>query len=692
MPIADAAVPVGLAAMGFLALALAVLVRDYRHAARTKALHREVERLCDERWELSEALERTRALLDAQGDMVVVRDAAGRIEHVNEAYGTLSGMEGAALIGTDHRPVAAMSDEPAVGLDGSRQYDQRITTPYGDRWVAWRETTLRDAQGRVVSLTVGRDITERVTDALSLSDARERAEGASRSKSRFLAAMSHEIRTPVAGMLGMANLLVDTPLQPDQRSYVQAIKTSGESLIAIIGEILDFSKIEAGKLELESQPFDLAGLVEGVTELLAPRAQAKGIELVTDIDESLPSRVLGDATRLRQVLVNLLGNAVKFTETGGVSLILTPEADGKICFCIEDTGIGIDAAALARIFSEFEQADNSISRKHGGTGLGLAISHRIVGLMGGRIEVESTPGQGSIFRFVIQLPTDEAALPFEVPVLAGQEVLIVSPSPVLGPLLTRRLCRWQAQVRHVGTLAAAREEMTRRPYASLIVDRALGREACEALAREGSAGRRVLLLAPAERLELQELIEAGFDAYLVKPIRAISLAQRIIDKAPALVPQADEPDTDSPVAAVPSAPPQSALSILVAEDNPINAMLARALVSNLGHKVTLANDGAEAVAAYQTAVASGQPFDLVLMDMQMPQVDGLEATRRIRALEPEGTRVPIHALTANAFPEDAEACRAVGMDGFLVKPLDKERLEDLVTAFTSGHPALQAAR
>jgi CheY-like chemotaxis protein/anti-sigma regulatory factor (Ser/Thr protein kinase) len=420
-------------------------------------------------------------------------------------------------------------------------------------------------------------------------------------------------------------------------------------------------------------------LIEDIAELLATRAQGKGIEIASYVDERLPTKVIGDETRLRQVLVNLAGNAIKFTETGGVAIVVEPgEWPGEISFKVRDTGIGIAASEHGRIFGEFEQAAQTQNQP--GAGLGLAISRRIVERMQGRIGLESAPGAGALFEFTVPLPQDDATQPFAAPDLSRRAVMIVAPSAIEASLVARRLTRWGARVVIAPNEIVAQALLPERDWSAILVDHAIGAAAIDALlASTRSVPCRLIAMTPAARSELEDLKARGFTGYLIKPMRAASLAARLQLESDGFA-QLHEGDAS---VLRNGKDRRGGLSILVAEDNEINALLARALLQKLGHRPAVAANGQAAMESFQAAHSAGLPYDLILMDVRMPGIDGLEATRRIRAVEQASgaRRTPIIALTANAFPEHREACLTAGMDGFLSKPLDREKL----AALLSGH-------
>lgn len=648
---------------------------------RSIALHEKAERLesdveerDDKIWALQEKLAHVTALVDGQDDLVLREDAYGRTTHASAAVCALTGKELRELIGKPLTLSILHAGSRTQLQDGTRSYDQEIATPAGPRWIAWKEAAVRSTDGEIIEIQrTGRDITSRVATERALEEAREQAEDASRAKSRFLAVVSHEVRTPLNGILGMTHLLLETPLSQEQQTYARAVKSSGEALLGLIEEILDFSKIEAGKIELEDAPFDLTELVTDVVELLSPRAQAKGIEVATQFSSDLPRAVSGDAARLRQVLLNLAGNAVKFTDRGGVAISVERVGE-QTKFSVRDTGPGIDADAQVRIFEEFEQGDGTLARKHGGTGLGLAIASRIVERMGGEIALSSENDGGTVFRFSIKLTAVEGS-DATAPDFSNNDILILSPSPVVGPLLARQLEQWNTRVALADTSSLAQALLPERHWSHCIIDRAFGFDETIALynAAKRNAANCHVLLTPADRRELPRLNEAGLTSYLIKPVRAQSLAARLLD------PASDSSISESQPQKIEITANKNALSVLVAEDNDINALLVQALLARMGHRVTVVGDGAVAVNAVASAQTMNAPYDLVLMDLHLPGMDGLEATRRIRGLGGAAGKIPVIALTANAFPEDRANCRAAGMDGFVVKPVDRRRLETAIS-------------
>ncbi|QCK86361.1 response regulator [Phreatobacter aquaticus] len=674
--IATAFAVAGLAALFRLALVRRALSR------KTAALEETVETLTDRVFELAESEERHRGLIDSLGDLVVRRDRVGFVTYANQAYADLLGLQPGKLVGTELMHTVAETTPERHDADGSHGADERVVTPTGERWIAWRHHAVRGADGRLDEIqSVGRDITDRKGSEAELALSRARAEAASSAKSRFLATVSHEIRTPLNGIMGMADLLIDTRLTPEQKTYASAVKTSGEALLNLIEEILDFTKIEAGRLDLEEAPFELVPLIEGVAELLGPRAHGKGLDLATAIAPDVPARLVGDATRLRQVILNLAGNAVKFTEAGGAALTVDRSAD-SLMVAVRDTGPGIAPDDVERIFSEFEQGETTFARRHAGTGLGLAISRRIISHMGGELSVDTVLGKGSTFR--IRLPLKAAGSAVATPErLDGLSVAIVSGRGVEKAVLARRLAARGAEVTRFEDPS---EIATDARFDTVLVDHRLGETAIgeTVAALKARAGRIVLVVTPSARGDVARWRDQGISGWLVSPVREASLVMQMRPTEAGIA--TSDPLTDAEPARrearVPATGDQRR-RILIAEDNEINALLARRLIEKLGHEPIWKADGRAAAAA---ALDPAERIDLVLMDMQMPECDGLSAAKMIRAGEPEGQRLPIIALTANAFAEDRAAAVAAGMDGFLTKPLDADRLAETLAGYAGFRP------
>jgi PAS domain S-box-containing protein len=665
-----------LAAVAIFALAAcAALVRDHvRLEKQSKDFETTTERLRDDVWELRDSEERYRSLVEGQGDLIYRRDDQRRLTYVNEAFALVAGRPAETLIGAIYQLPVRETLPRKAGEGGSEVYDQAVETSAGTRWISWVETPVHTARGGREIQVVGRDVTVRRQTEAELAEARLRAEAANEAKSRFLATVSHEIRTPLNGVLGMADLLLGTRIDLEQSTYVRAVKTSGEALLSIIEEILDFSRIESGRLELAHEPFDLLSLVEGTVELLAPRAQGKDIEIASYIAPDVELRLMGDPARLRQVLNNLAGNAVKFTDTGGVGVRVTAEGD-LLRFSVCDTGIGIPANRVGGIFDEFERVEGHSASRHSGTGLGLAISRRLVEGMGGEITVTSEPGLGSVFSFVlpfVKAPDAGQARSIDAGV-AGQTALIVSGSPFEAPFLRARLATAGVTTSLILDPDDALESLRKAPPDLLIVDGGMGEDVARRLANAGlraGVARRLVLLSPFERRAFGPPTSAGFDGYLVKPVRERALAPRLRAEGPIH----HGPSIALPVAAAGHASAEPGLSVLLAEDNDINALLTTRLLERQGAKVTWAHDGLEAVDRFRAACDGSAPrFDLILMDVRMPGLDGHDATRRIRSIESELNLPPtrIVALSANAFEEDRRLALAAGMDDTVSKPVSE---------------------
>ncbi|HYL86202.1 MAG TPA: response regulator [Candidatus Angelobacter sp.] len=681
---------------------------EARVEERTRDLQNEVAQRGRAEEALSIERERLRALIDNVPDYMYVKDVDCRFLVANLSVARQMGANSPEeLLGKSDfdfypRELAEtfFKDERRVILSGEPEVNREevgLDSRGNESHVLTTQVPLRDKSGRVIGLAgVGRDISVLMKAQEEMSRAREAAEAASRAKSEFLANMSHEIRTPLNGVIGMTDLALETDLTEDQREYLETVKLSADSLLTVINDILDFSKIEAGRVDLEALDFDLRECVESTLKTMALRADQKGLELLCEIAPDVPGTLKGDAARLRQVILNLVGNGIKFTEHGEVVVrvgIHRKEANGyELQFTVADTGIGIPEEKREAIFAPFSQADTSTTRKYGGTGLGLTISARLVAMMGGAMWVESEQGKGSQFHFTVHLQVAtanaiEMAPAVSTKCLRGVRVLVVDDNQTNRRILEAMLKRWETVTKSVSggeealaQLAAALE--AKEPFDLILTDSHMpemdGFALIESIRKrpEFSAATIMMLTSAGHRGEAARCRQLGVAAYLLKPIRQNELREAIAQVLGASK-EAGRIPLVTRYSVQDAGEPREPSRVLIAEDNLVNQRLAARLLEKRGHVVTLAGNGREALAALEK-----ESFDLVLMDLQMPEMDGFEATAQIRKNEAaRGKHLPIVALTAHAMKGDREKCLDAGMDGYLTKPIRPQELDAVLNKY-----------
>jgi PAS domain S-box-containing protein len=584
-----------------------------------------------------------------------------------------------------------LDQQPVTSLETVRKTKDGRTVV-----VAVTRSLITDAGGDVVGVaSVGRDITEVKRAQSMLAAAHAEAVEASKLKSQFMANMNHELRTPLNGVIGISQLLLDTELTAEQHEYAEALRISGEALLGVIGDILDFSKVEAGKLELSDAPCVLRDLVEDVCSMVALGAGSADVRLMSLVAPGLPECVLGDEKRLRQVLTNLAGNAVKFTPEGEITITVdrsvSDEGADELRFEVSDTGIGILAEAQQTIFESFKQADGSTTRRYGGTGLGLTIARQLVTLMDGRIGVTSAIDEGSTFWFTVPLRPASPAVPTP-PTLRGARVLVADRHPASRRILAQELTSAGADT----ATAAERDQVlfalrsaaeSGRPFDVVVLDTVRGRDSdrgLDALTSDPALGSpRVVLLASAHDVRIAASVP-GVCGLVPLPVRKDRLIQEVT--AAAATERQPVGASAAPPVGAPDRPDRP-WRVLVAEDNPINQLVTRRLLEQRGFDVDIATNGHEAIEMHMR-----EPYDVIFMDCQMPELDGYDATRAIRSLEAEGHRTPVIALTASTMPGDTQRCFEAGMDRFTGKPISPAELDALLAEVLGQAAASTAAR